>query len=234
MKLAALSLTFASLTTGVHALEFNGAIIGSDYFIYDERPAPEGQSFEGSVELGFGAFAMQVDAAIFNIYDPNDPIPTGTIHGIYNVSDALALGAFYGVEDWSEPEGIAYDNYGVEAIFRFAGAPVEIEAYWYETVGRETGPYIADVFSVKATYGLSENASLHAAYVHSTDNDGRDVDIYVVGGDYRFNNGISVGAEYVMVEDFDSLTAFGLHISKSFGGGVTFGQRDWHNVHYGY
>lgn len=234
MKLAALTLAAATMSTSAFALEFNGAVISADYFIFSGRPAPEGLSYEASIEVGFGQVAVQVDGTIFQIFAPFDAIKSYTVHGVYDVSNTLALGAYFGYENWTGPEGIGYDNYGVEAKYSPANMPLELEAFWFQTIGREAGPFIADVYSIKAAYDLSNTLSIHGAYNYSTDNEGALVDIFVVGGTYNFDSGFALGAEYVWVNDLGTEKAIGLHISKSFGGGVTFGQRDWHNVHSGY
>ncbi len=223
MKLIFATLSTVLISTSVSAFDISGAEIGLSYSTPTDGTGSPFVYADGAIELGFGKVSVQIDASVFNWTTDTEVQSTIIVHGIYNINNNFAVGAFVGVEDWRDYEGIFYRNLGVEVRYTLNNIPLSFEASWLNTTGFEANPYIADIFDISVTYDITDNITVLASITQMSDESSND-QIYRVGAEYMFENGISIMAGYKYSES-DEL--FGFSIRKTFGEGVTFERKDW-------
>ena len=242
--------------------EFRGAeVIGTGYFNQPEAfPLPALQpvpfpdtvdddfltmSLGGSVEFGLGGgFFLQGDA-VFQAYDmgwDNYKLGSAGTHLGYEVGSGANIGLFSYAELWDTPDegdmslgleiagesgGVFYDAFGACLFDPLNGTG------WEQYHVEATGGYLFDS-GVSVEFGL-----------HYTEGDMRfalDGNAFqaLAGVGYEITPDLKVEAGYVYTDFgtvmWDSWQSHGikLALTKEIGGGTTFGQRNYLNLHNGY
>ena len=227
MKFTASAIALALMATGATAQQFNGAEIVGNYGLRTDGSSSSIVYGHGAVEFGFGNFAVQADLGAFAWTDETVTQTFTTIHAIYNVSDNFVIGAFAGYENWPNETPVDWLNLGIEVKYTFSGMPVVIEAFYLNQneMGTPATPY--EFFNLSVQYSVSESIDLTGGYMYYANGSSTD-NTLMLAAHYNFDNGISVGGEYAQsFDDSDPSSVFTLSVRKSFGGGVTFGPRNW-------
>ncbi|MBL4806100.1 MAG: hypothetical protein JKY31_02285 [Rhodobacteraceae bacterium] len=81
-----------------------------------------------------------------------------------------------------------------------------------------------DSIGVTADLEMANGMTLGASFIEFSG--AFDLFLTAVSVDYNFDNGFAVGAEVMILDNTNRDMGFGISLSKSFGGGVTFDRRN--------
>jgi len=221
-----LSIVGAVAASQTSALEFSGANIEFNYLTFLDGNTGSQEVINGSVEMSFGgAVGVQIDLSNTS-YDffENDGAFGGGAHVFYNVSPALTVGGFYFTEDW----GNQWNSYGAEALVNVGNFTYDIAIGAYQ----ESGGNANFFFDTEVAYKVNERVDITAGILIGYWGDFGDsndlYNSYSIGAQYAFNNGLYIAADLGLLDDAGSTeSSVNLAIGYNFGGGTTFGPRNY-------
>ena len=184
--------------SGVHAQEIAGGELrfGFERFINEDSAIPgpgdaDGKlSMEGSLELGFGAAAAQLDLTLdrYGIYDERGE--GGVLHGIYNLPNGAAVGGFYGVEKNDVSD---FSFYGIEGAMEMAGYGVE---GWLMHAENDDADIDGTIVGIEGGYDLRDFWRTGAKVVYGEFDDDENLSRYALTNEFRFSENATFTTEF--------------------------------------